>query len=75
MATLDVNVEISPGSGHTYQVSARAPGGEADATMRLPGAAAELDRRVAMVRDTVLASSTAVRRTGADDQVVREFGR
>ena len=38
MTTLDFELEINPGAADTYPVLARAPSGEATATMRLPEA-------------------------------------
>ncbi|MGH3932280.1 MAG: hypothetical protein ACRDTF_20145, partial [Pseudonocardiaceae bacterium] len=75
MATLDFELEIGSGTGHTYPVAARAPGGEAAATMRLPFASAELDHRLTVVRDKVLASSAVLRSAPtADERPVRELG-
>ncbi|MGH4025252.1 MAG: CHAT domain-containing protein, partial [Pseudonocardiaceae bacterium] len=76
MTTLDFSLQISPGSDHTYQVVAHAPGGDASATMRLPGTRTDFDGQLAAVRDTVLASSlTAPGAPAADEQVVRDMGR
>ncbi|MGH3481588.1 MAG: CHAT domain-containing protein, partial [Nocardioidaceae bacterium] len=76
MTTLDFNLKISPGNDHTYQVVARAPGGDASATMRLSGTSMDFDHQLAVVRDTVLASSMTVPGApAADEQVVRDMGR
>ncbi|MFN2495886.1 MAG: CHAT domain-containing protein [Pseudonocardiaceae bacterium] len=76
MTTLDFSLQISPGSDHTYQVLAHAPGGDASATMRLPGTGADFDHQLAAVRDAVLASSMTTAATPAvDEQVVRDMGR
>jgi WD40 repeat protein len=75
VTTLDFELEISSGDGHTYPVIARAPGGEATTTMRLPLTTAELDRHVAVVRDKVLASSAVLRGAPtADERPVRDLG-
>ncbi len=75
MTALDFELEISSGSGHTYPVAARAPGGEATTAMRLPLSSAELDHHLTVVRDKVLASSAVLRGAPtADERPVREFG-
>jgi WD40 repeat protein len=75
MAALDFELEISSGNGHIYPVVARAPGGEAAATMRLPLTSVELDHHLAVVRDKVLASSAVLRGAPtADERPVRELG-
>ncbi|HEU0087135.1 MAG TPA: CHAT domain-containing protein [Pseudonocardiaceae bacterium] len=75
MTTLDFELEISSGTGDTYSVVARAPGGEATAVMRLPLTCAELDHQLAVVRDKVLASSAVLRGAPtADERPVRELG-
>jgi Tol biopolymer transport system component len=76
METLDFELEIGPQTGETYPVAARAPGGEAAASMRLPLARQELEHQVGVIQDAVLASSAAVRRRATDDeQPVQQFGR
>jgi tetratricopeptide (TPR) repeat protein len=75
MTTLDFELEISSGAGYIYPVAARAPGGEAVSTMRLPLTSAELDYHLAVVRDKVLASSAPLRGAPtADERPVRELG-
>ncbi|MGH3769902.1 MAG: hypothetical protein ACRDRW_00635, partial [Pseudonocardiaceae bacterium] len=75
MTTLDFELEISSGTGDTYPVLARAPGGEAATTMRLSLTSAELDHHLAVVRDKVLASSAVLRGAPtADERPVRELG-
>ena len=61
METLNFELEIGSGTGYIYPVVARAPGGEATTTMRLPLTLAELDHHLAVVRDKVLASSAVLR--------------
>ncbi|MGH4024435.1 MAG: CHAT domain-containing WD40 repeat protein [Pseudonocardiaceae bacterium] len=75
MSTLDFELEIGLGTAETYPVVARAPGGEASAQLRLPVPLAELDHRLAVIRDAVLASSAVTRRlpTG-DEHPVRRLG-
>ncbi|MGH3916813.1 MAG: CHAT domain-containing protein [Pseudonocardiaceae bacterium] len=76
MTTLDFELEISPGAGDAYPVLARAPGGEASTTMRLPMALAELDRQLAVVREAVLTSSAVLRRLPTrDEQPIQALGR
>ncbi len=75
MTTLDFELEISPGSGDTYPVAARAPGGEAATTMRLLLSSADLDHHLAVVRDKVLASSAVLRGAPtSDERPVRDLG-
>jgi len=75
MTTLDFELEINPGTGGTYPVAARAPGGEAAATMRLLLSSADLDHHLAVVRDKVLASSAVLRGAPtADERPVRDLG-
>ncbi|MGH3720875.1 MAG: CHAT domain-containing protein [Pseudonocardiaceae bacterium] len=75
MSTLDFELEISSGTGNTYPVVARAPGGEAAATMLLRLTSTELDHHLAVVRDKVLASSAVLRGAPtADERPVRELG-
>jgi WD40 repeat protein len=75
MMTLDFELEISSGAHHTYPITARAPGGEAAATMRLALTSAELDYHLTVVRDKVLASSAVLRGTPtADERPVRDLG-
>ncbi len=75
MSTLDFELEIGLGTGETYPVLARAPGGEVPAQLRLPVPLAELDRQLVVIRGAVLASSAVTRRlpTG-DEQPVRQLG-
>ncbi len=75
MSTLDFELEIGLGTGETYPVLARAPGGEVPAELRLPVPLAELDRQLVVIRGAVLASSAVTRRlpTG-DEQPVRQLG-
>jgi tetratricopeptide (TPR) repeat protein len=76
MNTLDFELEISSGAAGTYQVVARAPGGEVATIMRLSLSSAELDHHIAVVRDKVLASSAVLRGAPtADERPVRELGR
>ncbi|MGH3869459.1 MAG: CHAT domain-containing protein [Pseudonocardiaceae bacterium] len=75
MNTLNFELEIGSGTGYMYPVVARAPGGEATTTMRLPLTLAELDHHLAVVRDKVLASSAVLRGAPtADERPVRELG-
>ncbi len=75
MTTLDFDLEISPGTGGTYPVAARAPGGEAVAALRLPLTSTELDYYLTVVRDKVLASSAVLRGAPtAEERPVRELG-
>ncbi|MGH3828947.1 MAG: CHAT domain-containing protein [Pseudonocardiaceae bacterium] len=75
MTTLDFELEISPGTGGTYPVAARAPGGEAATSMRLLLSCADLDHQLAVVRDKVLASSAMLRGSPtADERPVRDLG-
>ncbi len=75
MTTLDFELEIGPGAGGSYPVVARAPGGEAATTMRLPLTPAELDYQLSVIKDKVLVSSSVVRRAPTEgEQPVRELG-
>jgi len=75
MTTLDFELEIGPGTAGNYPVTARAPGGDAAATLRLSLAPAELDHQLAVIKDKVLVSSAVVRRAPTEDeQPVRELG-
>ena len=75
MTTLDFELEIGPGTAGSYPVTARAPGGDAAATLRLSLAPAELDHQLAVIKDKVLVSSAVVRRAPTEDeQPVRELG-
>lgn len=47
MTTLDFELEIGLGAAGSYPVVARAPGGEADTTLRWPSTPAELDSQLA----------------------------
>jgi len=62
MHTLDLQLEIGPGAGQMYPVTARAPGGDAATSMHLPLTFEELDHQLAVVNDAVLASSAVARR-------------
>jgi hypothetical protein len=76
MTTLDFEPAISPGIDGSYPVIARAPGGEAATSMRLPVSAAELDRQLAVDRGQVLASSAMTCRAPTSaEQPARELGR
>jgi WD40 repeat protein len=76
MDTLDFELEISQGSGQTYPVTARAPGGEAATGLRLPLPTEELDRQLGVIKDAVLASSAVVRRLAThEEQPVQQLGR
>jgi len=75
MTTLDFELEICPGTAGSYPVTARAPGGDAAATLRLSWAPAELDHQLAVIKDKVLVSSAVVRRAPTEDeQPARELG-
>ncbi len=76
MQTLDFEVEIGPGAGQRYPVTARAPGGDAATSMHLPLTLEELDHQLAVINEAVLASSAVARRgaTG-DEQPVQQLGR
>ncbi|MGH3696221.1 MAG: CHAT domain-containing protein [Pseudonocardiaceae bacterium] len=75
MTTLDFELEIGSGNGHTYPVVARAPGGEATTTMHLLLTSAQLDEHLVMVRNKVLTSSALLRGAPtADERPVRELG-
>ncbi len=75
MTTLDFELEIGPGTGDSYPVVARAPGGEVATSMRLPVTLAELSRRLAVIRVAVVASSAVLRRgPTSDEQPVRQMG-
>ena len=75
MGTLDFELEIGPGAADSYPVVARAPGGEAATTLRLPLTPAELDHQLVVIKDKVLVSSAMVRRAPTEDeQPVRELG-
>jgi WD40 repeat protein/tetratricopeptide (TPR) repeat protein len=76
MEILDFEMEIGDLAGHGYPVTARAPAGEASASMRLPLTREELDHQLAVINDAVLASSAIARRVATDDeQPVQQFGR
>src|SRR5215475_8443463 len=76
MEILDFEMEIGDLAGHGYPVTARAPAGEASASLRLPLTREELDRQLAVINDAVLASSAIARRAATDDeQPVQQFGR
>jgi WD40 repeat protein/tetratricopeptide (TPR) repeat protein len=75
-ATLDFEVEISPGTDQRYPVTARAPGGDAATSMHLPLTPEELDHQLAVINDAVLASSAVARRVATgDEQPVQQLGR
>ena len=76
MGILDFEMEIGDLAGQGYPVTARAPAGEASASMRLPLTREELDRQLVAINDAVLASSAIARRMATDDeQPVQQFGR
>jgi hypothetical protein len=76
MDTLDFELEIGQGSGQSYPVTARAPGGEAATSMRLPLTTEELDYQLGVIKDAVLASSAVVRRLATyEEQPVQKLGR
>lgn len=76
MEILDFEMEIGDLAGHGYPVTARAPAGEASASLRLPLTREELDHQLAVINDAVLASSAIARRVATDDeQPVQQFGR
>ncbi|HXB46264.1 MAG TPA: hypothetical protein VNW50_00775, partial [Streptosporangiaceae bacterium] len=76
MNTLDFELEIGDLADQGYPVTARAPAGEAAASMHLPLTREELDYQLGVISDAVRASSSVVRRTASgDEQPVREFGR
>jgi WD40 repeat protein len=62
MEILDFEMEIGDLAGRGYPVTARAPAGEASASMRLPLTREELDRQLAVINNAVLASSVITRR-------------
>jgi CHAT domain len=74
--TFDFQLEIGPGSGLDYQVTARAPsGGEATGSMRLPLTIEELEHQLGVIKDAVLLSSTVVRRMARpEEQPVQRLG-
>jgi CHAT domain-containing protein len=75
MTTLDFELEIGLGVAGCYPVVARAPGGEAESTLRWSLTPAELDRQLAVIADKVLVSSAVVRRAVTEhEQPVRELG-
>lgn len=75
MTTLDFELEIGPGAAGSYPVVARAPGGEACADLLWSVTPAELDRRLAVIKDKVLVSSAVVRRAATEEeQPVRAMG-
>jgi len=75
MTTFDFELEIGPGTAGSYPVTARAPGGEAAATLRWSVTPAELDHQLAVIKDKVLVSSAVVRRAATEDeQPVRDLG-
>jgi len=75
MTTLDFELEIGADAAGSYPVLARAPGGEAATTLRLPLTPAELDYQLAVVKDKVLVSAAVVRRAPTiDEQPVRKLG-
>lgn len=65
MTTLDFELEIGLGVAGSYPVVARAPGGEAAATLQWPVIPAERNHKLAVVKDKVLVSSAVVRRAGS----------
>ncbi len=76
MTTLDFELEIGPGAAGSYQVVARAPGGEAATTLQWSVTLAELDHQLVVIKDKVLVSSVVVRRAPTErEQPVRELGR
>jgi tetratricopeptide (TPR) repeat protein len=76
MDTLDFELEIGDRAGQGYPVTARAPAGEAAASMHLPLTREELDYQLGVINDAVLASSALARRVaGGDEQPVQQFGR
>jgi WD40 repeat protein/tetratricopeptide (TPR) repeat protein len=76
MDTLDFELEIGDPAGQGYPVTARAPSGEAAASMRLPLTREELDYQLGVINDAVLASSAVARRVASgDEQPVQLFGR
>ena len=62
MDTLDFELEIGDLAGQRYPVTARAPAGEAAASMHLPLTPEELDYQLGVINDAVLASSAVARR-------------
>jgi WD40 repeat protein len=76
MDVFDFEVEIGDPAGEGYPVAARAPAGEAAASMRLSLTREELDYQIGVIKDAVQASSAIVRsRPSTDEQPVRQFGR
>ena len=76
MDTLDFELEIGDLTDQGYLVTARAPAGEAAASMRLPLTREELDYQLGVINDAVLASSAVARRVATgDEQPVQQFGR
>src|SRR5215471_15441229 len=73
---LDFELEIGPEGDSGYPVTARVKaGGEATAFMRMPIVGDDLEKQLAAIRDSVLASSATVRRLATlDEQPVRRFG-
>jgi Tol biopolymer transport system component len=75
MITLDFELQVGPGAGDIYPVVARAPGGDADTTLKWSLTSAELDRQLALIEDKVLVSSVRVRRAVTEhEQPVRDLG-
>ncbi|HEY2723337.1 MAG TPA: CHAT domain-containing protein, partial [Pseudonocardiaceae bacterium] len=75
MTTLDLELEIGRGVGGSYPLLARMSGDEVTATMRLPLTFTELDHRLTVIKDEVLASAVRRPATGEDEQPARELGR
>jgi tetratricopeptide (TPR) repeat protein/sugar lactone lactonase YvrE len=76
MDTLDFELEIGDRAGQGYPVTARAPAGEASASMRLPLTPEEIDYQLGVINHAVLASSAVARRVaGSDETPVQRFGR
>ena len=76
MEILDFELEIGDLADQGYLVTARAPAGEAAASMRLPLTREEFDFQLGVINDAVLASSAVSRRVATgDEQPVQQFGR
>jgi WD40 repeat protein len=76
MEILDFELELGDLGDQGYPLTARAPAGEAAASLRLPLTREELDYQLGVINDAVLASSAVARRVATgDEEPVQQFGR
>lgn len=75
MQYLDVDVDVDPGTGRDYPVSARSPAGQAHATMHFPFDTLELENQLLRLQNVLLNSGGGRRKAlTPNEEAVQQFG-